>query len=175
MTKTRFEHYYIEDIGNGQYKVYSDKTEVLKELKQSPFKTSRQGKEANPYIQVSVPGCNLLHRLVADTFIAPVKGKTVNHKDGNPSNNSIDNLEVVSQKENHKHAADTGLMPNGENHRKAKYTDKKLLTALREIVEGASVKSTAKKYGITQSYLNKVKNQVYRAYLMESLLKMEQV
>ena len=169
MTKTNFEHYYIEIVGENQYKVYSDKTGILKELKQSPFKTDRQGSNTNPYIQVSVVGCPLLHRLIADTFIGPVKGKTVNHIDGNPSNNAISNLEIVSQKENHKHAAETGLIPNGEAHRRAKYTDKELLTALKEIIAGASVKSTAKKYGITQSYLNKVKNKVYRAYLMESL------
>lgn len=169
MTKTNFEHYYIEIVSEGVYKVYSDKTGVLKELKQSAFKSGRQGKGVNCYIQVAVPGCGLLHRLIADTFISSVKGLTVNHLDGDPSNNALSNLEVVSCKENHKHAANTGLMPNGENHRRAKYTDKELLTALKEISAGASVKSTANKYGITQSYLNKVKNKVYRAYLMESL------
>ena len=169
MIKTNFDHYYIEVVSTNVYKVYSDKTGVLKELKQAPFKPHKQGKNTAPYIQVSVTGCTLLHRLIADTFIAPVQGKTVNHKDGNPSNNALDNLEVVSQKENHQHAAATGLMPNGEAHRRAKFTDQELLHALREIQTGASVKSTAKKYGITQSYLNKVKNKVYRAYLMESL------
>lgn len=168
MQETRFKHYYIEDIGNGEYKVYSNKTGVFKELKQSKvYNTKRVN--AKPYIQVGVQGCQLLHRLVADTFVACVDGLTVNHIDGNTCNNSIDNLEVVTQKENHKHAADTGLMPNGEAHRRAKYSDELLLTALKEYKSGASIKTTANKYGISQSYLNKVKNSVYRAYLMESL------
>ena len=94
MIKTNFDHYYIEVVSTNVYKVYSDKTGVLKELKQAPFKTHKQGKNTAPYVQVSVTGCTLLHRLIADTFIAPVKGKTVNHKDGNPSNNALDNLEV---------------------------------------------------------------------------------
>ena len=168
MTKTNYAHYFIEDIGNGQFKVYSNKTGVYKELKQSQIINNRRV-NAKPYIQVGVEGCQLLHRLIADTFIGNVKGKTVNHIDGNTLNNSIENLEIVTQLENNIHAIQTGLMPTGENHGKAKYTDKELLTALREIMAGASVKSTAKKYSITQSYLNKVKNRVYRAYLMESL------
>lgn len=168
MQETRFEHYFIEDIGNGEYKVYSNKTGVYKELKQSKvYNTKREN--AKPYIQVGVKGCQLLHRLVADTFIQCVDGLTVNHKDGNICNNSIENLEVVTQRENHKHAADTGLMPNGENHRRAKYSDEVLLNALKEYKSGASIKATANKYGISQSYLNKVKNGVYRAYLIESL------
>ena len=168
MKETRFKHYFIEDIGNGEYKVYSNKTGILKELKQSKvYNTERAN--AKPYIQVGVVGCQLLHRLVADTFIQDTTGLTVNHKDGNTCNNSIENLEVVTQKENHKHAAETGLMPNGENHRRAKYSDELLLTALKEYKSGASIKGIANKYGISQSYLNKVKNKVYRAYLMESL------
>ena len=168
MTKTNYDHYYIEDIGNGEYKVYSNKTGVYKELKQSHIINSKRT-NAKPYIQIGVDGCQLLHRLVASTFIGDIEGKTVNHKDGNTLNNAIDNLEIVTQLENNIHAIQTGLMPTGEKHGKTKYTDEELLTALQEIVAGASVKSTAKKYGITQSYLNKVKNKVYRAYLMESL------
>ena len=168
MTKTNYDHYYIEDVGNGQYKVYSNKTGIYKELKQSQIVNNKR-KNAKPYIQVGVKGCQLLHRLVADTFIGEVKGFTVNHKDGNTLNNSIDNLEIVTQLENNIHAIQEGLMPTGEKHGKAKYSDKELLTALQEVKSGASVKTTAKKYGISQSYLNKVKNKVYRAYLMESL------
>ena len=168
MTKTNYKHYFIEDIGNGQFKVYSNKTGVYKELKQSHISNTKRV-NAKPYIQVGVQGCQLLHRLIADTFIGNIKGKTINHIDGNTLNNAIENLEIVTQLENNIHAIQTGLMPTGENHGKAKYTDEELLTALQEIVLGASVKSTAKKYGITQSYLNRVKNKIYRAYLMESL------
>lgn len=46
-----------------------------------------------------------LHRLVAITFIPYEKGREiVNHKDCNPKNNKLDNLEWCTQKENMVHA-----------------------------------------------------------------------
>ena len=54
----------------------------------------------------------LVARLVALTFIGnPPEGYTVNHKDGNRFNNSIENLEWLSLEDNIKHAFVTGLMP----------------------------------------------------------------
>lgn len=158
LVKTRFEHYFIDDTTFG---VFSTKSGKLKPLKQSYVKDTRK---VNPkrYIQVGVTGCTLLHRLIADTFIQNVDGLSVNHKDGNTLNNSIDNLEVIPIRENIEHAKLTGLIPKGMMHGKCKYSDNVLITALKEISNGASVRSIAKKYGITQSYLNKVKNGVYR-------------
>ena len=46
-----------------------------------------------------------LHSMVAGAFIGPrPSGAQVNHKDGNKQNNSLDNLEYVSAKENTQHA-----------------------------------------------------------------------
>lgn len=48
-----------------------------------------------------------LHRLVAQTFIEnPLQLKEVNHKDGNPYNNEVSNLEWISREENMKHFHD---------------------------------------------------------------------
>ena len=50
------------------------------------------------------------HRIVAETFISnPENKRTVNHIDGNKSNNCITNLEWATYSENHQHAYDTGL------------------------------------------------------------------
>ena len=53
-----------------------------------------------------------IHRLVAEAFIgkAPTSIHQINHKDGNKSNNNVDNLEWVTPKENTQHAIKTGLM-----------------------------------------------------------------
>ena len=57
-----------------------------------------------------------VHRLVAQAFIPKVEGKPyVNHKDGNPLNNSVDNLEWCTQAENVQHAYDMGLNRNKLN------------------------------------------------------------
>lgn len=54
----------------------------------------------------------LVARLVALTFLGePPKGYTVNHKDGNRFNNSIDNLEWLSLGDNIRHGFETLLYP----------------------------------------------------------------
>lgn len=53
----------------------------------------------------------LIHRLVAETFLgsAPHGKPHVNHKDGNPQNNCVENLEWVNRSENIQHALKSGF------------------------------------------------------------------
>lgn len=72
----------------------------------SPFENNRG------YLSVSLlrGGKRLVHRLVAEVFIPNHKSKpNVNHKDGNPKNNTASNLEWCTQSENIIHAYKTGL------------------------------------------------------------------
>lgn len=165
LVETKYNGYLIDDTS---FEVYSVKTGTLRRMKQSKVYDTRRN-NPKPYIQVGVKGCSLLHRLIASTFIGNIDGLTVNHKDGNTLNNSLDNLEIISMLDNIKHAKENNLIASGEQHGKCKYSDNLLSEALIEISNGASVKATSKKYGISTSYLNKVNNGVYRAYLLSNL------
>ena len=76
------------------------------------YRNSRGYECVNLYLQSKVYKFQV-HRLVASAFIPNPDGlPVVNHKDGNPLNNHVDNLEWVTQSQNMKHAWDTGLLTN---------------------------------------------------------------
>lgn len=52
-----------------------------------------------------------IHNLIAATFIPKENDDmTVNHKDGNPLNNNVDNLEWISKCDNIRHSFENGLV-----------------------------------------------------------------
>lgn len=63
-----------------------------------------------------------IHRIVAQTFLELKDGKVVNHKDLDKTNNSLSNLEVVTQKENIRHAQlnNREIRSKGKDHPKHK-------------------------------------------------------
>lgn len=98
----------------------------------------------------------LVHRIIAIHFIQnPQNKKFVNHKDGNKLNNSIDNLEWMTRKENHSHAAKSGLMSHGTDRHNAKLNPS-IAKQIRESSLSCSELSVI--WGINERHVRKIKN-----------------
>lgn len=93
--------YSVSTLGN----IRNDKTN--KNL--NPF-THNNGYKRVSFRSKGIINYFLVHRLVASSFIENTENKrTVNHKDGNKSNNVLSNLEWATDKEQAKHAIDFNL------------------------------------------------------------------
>ncbi len=80
-----------------------------------------------------------IHRLLAVTFKPrdDMNKLVVNHIDGDKKNNALDNLEWVTNAENVHLAYVYGLADTkGENHGRAKFTEKEVVDILKMIKEG---------------------------------------
>jgi hypothetical protein len=129
-------------------RVYSIKNKIM--LKGSITKTG--------YKVVSLGGKNYrIHKLVILAFMPnPLNLPITNHKDGNKTNNHIDNLEWSTYSHNTKHAYDTGLIKQdwaylrGEKSHFAKLTKEQALTIKYELLpKRVSLRKIAKQYGVT--------------------------
>lgn len=110
------------------------------------------------YLRVSIGGkLMFVHRLVAEKYIPnPDNKPQVNHIDGNPKNNRVDNLEWVTQKENMAHAVKNGLQPTCEKHPMAKLNREKV-NFIREHKE-MSKKELAEMFGVSPSTIKDIWN-----------------
>ena len=54
----------------------------------------------------------MVHKLVAETWLGPAEGLTVDHKDGNKSNNHYTNLQYITSDDNVRKAFRQGLVGN---------------------------------------------------------------
>jgi HNH endonuclease len=95
-----------------------------------------------------------VHRLVAAAFL----GKSrlyVNHIDGNPRNNRIENLEYATQTENVRHAINVlgkrwggGHVTKGEQHYAAKVTDAQVIKIRELLKQGIRQNVIAHQFGL---------------------------
>jgi hypothetical protein len=106
----------------------------------------------NGYIRVYIYNKTFaLHRLVALTFLEnPENKKTVNHKDGNKLNNSIDNLEFATVKEQQIHKFEIGLGNNFTRKIKQYDLEGKFIQEFNSIVDAS------KKMGVNKSNIRGV-------------------
>lgn len=94
-----------------------------------------------------------IHRLVAKAFIPRVENKFyINHKDGDKTNNRVENLEWCTQKENVQHSWKTGL--SKFKHNKQYYIDKKNVETQR------INKLIILQYDLVGNFIREWKNQI---------------
>lgn len=90
-----------------------------------------------------------IHRVVAFAFLPMFSGKDeVNHIDGDPSNNTLENLEWCSRQENMKHAFESGLYQDNFKLLESKELIQRLM------LEGRSYKDLGKLFGCHPSHIN---------------------
>lgn len=94
-----------------------------------------------------------VHRLVAQAFIPnPADKPQVNHIDGNTKNNSVSNLEWVTNSENQKHAVKRiGRCYVGNNSPARKLTETQVLEirSIKRVKKQPSYKEIGKRYGVS--------------------------
>jgi hypothetical protein len=85
------------------------RTRIKQEVLLKPYKNN-MGRDLVRLSKNGITKTFLTYRLVAQTFISnPHNKKTVNHIDGDHTNNSVENLEWATYAENIKHAWDNNL------------------------------------------------------------------
>lgn len=128
-------------------------------LSSKRWKIIRNLSSTNGYLRVNLGNKNrglLVHRLVAIAFLGVPKTKMeVNHKDGNRSNNMVENLEWVTRAQNHFHSWNTNV-----SRREMSQSSKLNWIIVKKIREekrnGKKQKDIAKKYSISCAHICKI-------------------
>ena len=140
-------------------KEYIRKGKILKEC------VNGKGRPVYRLYKSGVGKTHTTHRLVAKAFLPNFHNKPqINHIDGNPLNNNIENLEWVTNQENVIHAFENNLNSNaGEKNPRAKITrhDAEKIRLLYKM--NTSKKALAKKYNLSVSGIeNIIYNRVWK-------------
>lgn len=99
-----------------------------------------------------------VHRIVARNFLGKIPKKhQVNHIDGNPGNNNLQNLEIVSQAKNNLHRFRVLLHPPVIGNSKINF---EVADAIREdaFVNGLSYSKLRQKYGLGKGHVSAIIN-----------------
>lgn len=123
--------------------------------------SDRQGYKAVVlYSKDGEPKPFLVHRLVITAFIPNPQNKPcVNHKDGNPSNNRLSNLEWCTYGENISHAYENNLNSRvGEKHNLSTLKKEDVLDIRERLENGERNMVLADEYDVTRATISDIKS-----------------
>ena len=161
-----YENYEVSSIGRikslSRVKIISD---IDRKMPEIILKQSTRGKG---YLSVQLTSCShkqktkSVHRLVAIAFIENVDGlETVNHKDLNKENNSVENLEWMSAADNTRHSFRVGdrTGPRGEASSFSKLTTADVTEIKLGIKLGVrTLTAIATDYGVCVTTISEIKS-----------------
>lgn len=151
-----YEHHYAISSHGRVMRIKAGKSTRVGKI----LKTSADG---GNYLQVNLTvngkyRMEKIHRLVCVAFIGERKpGMQINHKDGNKSNNRLDNLEYCTRLENMQHAARMGLLPRGETNPRTRLSQEQV-DEIRSIYAAGGITQTAlaKRYGVGTQHISRL-------------------
>lgn len=145
-----FDNYGISNLGN------------IKNIKKGNVLTpylNKSGYLTYTFCQNGIKKTFKIHRLVALYFIPnPENLPYVNHKDGDKTNNKVENLEWVTAKENDNHARKTGLKTQEKPIIAENITTKETI-AFKSVTEAGAILGVNK--GTISKVLNGKRNQTH--------------
>tara|TARA_R100001594_G_C4019569_1_gene258848 strand:+ start:715 stop:1209 length:495 start_codon:yes stop_codon:yes gene_type:complete len=103
-----------------------------------------------------------VHRFVWECCVGEIPSdKVINHKDGNKHNNSLDNLELVSTKENIIHSWEVLSRESankGDNHFNSKITENQAKDIIEMCKNGFSNKFIGNEFGLHPNYISLIRH-----------------
>lgn len=103
----------------------------------------------------------LVHVLVLEAFVGPRPiGYDCNHRDGNKSNNHVDNLAWVTHNENMKHAWRTGLHDYSRENPYRKFTDEQIRIVRKQSQQGKTFTAIARECSIDRHRVSMIVNRI---------------
>ena len=144
--KSLNEKYAVSELGNVKH--ISKNKIVLGSKGKSGYRV-RQYKTKEKFLQ------RYVHHLVLEAFVGIVpKGFVTNHKDGNKLNKKIENLEIVTPKENIRHAFNNGLHPLGDHRYNVKILEKDIINIKELRLSGMLYREIAEIYNCSRHLIS---------------------